>query len=200
MYWQCNVKTLCSTRREEGGNYIPPPVHNGVICEKTRLAYVLQYFCGASAYDLMSKFNIFQIKVMKSDLFIVEAMNQLDWFRIQYPANHEKQQLIADEFAAVSRVGFPNCAGCIDGVLIWIEKPSQAEAKRAGLGRKKFFCGQKHKFGLNCQAVLNVRGGNFGYIHYSWGSFLQFPCIWSKQTVFLTTVWSNERGACFVWW
>ncbi len=42
------------------------------------------------------------------------------------------------EFAAVSGVGFPNCAGCIDGLLIWIERPSDKEAKRSGLGQKIF--------------------------------------------------------------
>ncbi len=58
----------------------------------------------------------------------------------------------------MSSVGFPNCASCIDGLLIWIEKPSEDEAKRAGIGRKKFFCGRKYKFGLNCQAVSDVSG------------------------------------------
>ncbi len=68
---------------------------------------------------------------MKSVWFIVEVMNPLDEFMIQYPANHEKQQLIADEFTAVSRVGFPKCAGFIDGIIIQMEKPSKAKAKRA---------------------------------------------------------------------
>ena len=31
-------------------------------------------------------------------------------------------------------------------------------ANAAGCGRKKFFCGCKGKFGLNCQAVSDVRG------------------------------------------
>ncbi len=43
------------------------------------------------------------------------------------------QQKIADEFAAVSGIGFSTCAGCIDDLLIWIEKPSKEEAKKAGI-------------------------------------------------------------------
>ncbi len=37
-------------------------------------------------------------------------------------------------------------------------KPSAEEAERAGVGRKKFLCGRKGKFGLNCQAVSDVHG------------------------------------------
>jgi hypothetical protein len=32
------------------------------------------------------------------------------------------------------------------------------ESKNAGVGQKKFFCGRKNKFGLNCQAVSDCRG------------------------------------------
>ena len=49
-----------------------------------------------------------------------------------------------------------NGAGAIDGILIWMHKPSLKEADAAGVGQKKFFCGQKNKFGLNCQAVCDV--------------------------------------------
>jgi hypothetical protein len=39
-----------------------------------------------------------------------------------------------------------------------MHKPSLKEADAAGVGQKKFFCGQKNKFGLNCQAVCDFRG------------------------------------------
>jgi hypothetical protein len=39
----------------------------------------------------------------------------------------------------VSEVNFSNCAGAIDGILIWILKPSEEDAANAGCGRKKFF-------------------------------------------------------------
>ena len=59
----------------------------------------------------------------------------------------------------MSEVNFSNCAGAIDGILIWILKPLEEDAANAaGCGRKKFFCGCKGKFGLNCQAVSDVRG------------------------------------------
>ncbi len=45
-------------------------------------------------------------------------MNQVEEFCIQYPMDTVMQQKIANEFALVGCVGFPNCAGCIDGLLI----------------------------------------------------------------------------------
>jgi len=42
--------------------------------------------------------------------------------------------------------------------LIWTHKPTEKDAAKAGVGRKKFVCGQKGKFGLNCQAISDLRG------------------------------------------
>jgi hypothetical protein len=55
-------------------------------------------------------------------------------------------------------VVFSNCTGCINGLLIWMHKPLEKDAKKAGVDRKKFLCGRKGKFGLNCQAVSVVHG------------------------------------------
>lgn len=39
-----------------------------------------------------------------------------------------------------------------------MDKPTQRNAARSGLGQCKFLCGQKGKFGLNCQAVADADG------------------------------------------
>jgi hypothetical protein len=39
-----------------------------------------------------------------------------------------------------------------------MHKPSLKEANATGVGQKKFLCGRKNKFGLNCQAVCDVQG------------------------------------------
>jgi hypothetical protein len=65
---------------------------------------------------------------------------------------------IAKGFEEKSEVGFFNCAGCIDELLIWTHKPSEEDAKTAGVGRKNILCGRKGKFGLNCQTISDVRG------------------------------------------
>jgi hypothetical protein len=44
---------------------------------------------------------------------------QPSYFFIQYPEDVEKQMKIAKEFEEVSRIPFKNCAGAVDGILIW---------------------------------------------------------------------------------
>jgi hypothetical protein len=66
--------------------------------------------------------------------------------------------MIAAGFEAANTPGIRNCAGAIDGVLIWMLKPSPREARKSGVDQKKFLCGRKNKFGLNCQAVSDCQG------------------------------------------
>ena len=47
--------------------------------------------------------------------------------------------------------------GCIDGILIWTNKPSKLYLSSAKLGPKKFFCGRKKRFGLNMQAICEAK-------------------------------------------
>jgi hypothetical protein len=46
--------------------------------------------------------------------------------------------------------------GAVDGIPIWMQKPNLKEEKRVGVNQRKFLCGCKHKFCLNCQAIANV--------------------------------------------
>ena len=43
-------------------------------------------------------------------------------------------------------------------MLLWIEKPSQYECERSHCGARKFFCGRKHKYGLNLQGTCDSEG------------------------------------------
>ena len=58
---------------------------------------------------------------------------------IEYPASETAQLKIAHNFENVRKVKFSNCAGVIDGILIWILKPSEEYADEAGCGRRKCF-------------------------------------------------------------
>jgi DDE superfamily endonuclease len=91
---------------------------------------------------------------------VFDAINETAEFHIRYPADHQLQRRITAEFHEVSDTGFDNCAGAIlDGVLLWIHKPSKSDADRSGIGIKRLYCGRKkNKFSLNCQAVSNRRG------------------------------------------
>ena len=78
---------------------------------------------------------------MDSVWHVVEAVNNYLNFAIEYPSSVEEQEEIVAGFQKASTVDFDICAGAIDGILIWTQKPSPAEAKRVGVGQKKFFCG-----------------------------------------------------------
>lgn len=146
------------TRRGNNKNPIPPPPPNGKIDTSVRLACAIRYFAGGSPYDIITIFGISHSEMFNSVWYVVDAINKKKKFDIKYPESHHDQQKIADGLRAVSAVGFDCCAGAIDGILIWILRPTLDDAKAVGVDQQKFMCGRKHKFGLNCQAVSDVRG------------------------------------------
>ncbi len=141
-----------------GENWSAPPISNGTISTSVRLGVAKRYFAGGSPYDIMSKFGVSHTSVFESVWMVVEAVNKLPAMNIEYPSDIEEQMMIARGFCNASKVKFDCCAGAIDGILIWMHKPSLKEAEAAGVGQKKFLCGHKNKFGLNCQAVCDVQG------------------------------------------
>ena len=142
----------------DGGRFLLPPIPNGPITTSVRLGAALRYFAGGSPYDIVSMFGISYSEVLASVWIVVDAVNKCPQFQISYPETLEEQRKIAAGFEAASTPGIRNCAGAIDGILIWMIKPSLKEAKKAGVDHKKFLCGRKHKYGLNCQAVSDCRG------------------------------------------
>ena len=55
---------------------------------------------------------------------------------IDFPTDHDEQRKIASGLQAKSSVGFNNCAGAVDGLLIWTSKPTMKMVDDAGLGCK----------------------------------------------------------------
>ena len=113
------------------------------------------------SYDIMTLYCIGYPDMMYSVWCVVDAINEHSEFRIPYPADHEQQQAIAERFKRKSAANFECCAGAIDGILVWIHKPSADECAKAGCSETKFFCGRKHNFGLNCQAPVCDSRGKF---------------------------------------
>ena len=87
---------------------------------------------------------------------------------------------ISNEFSHRSKAGFSNCIGCIDGMVVWTEKPSKKECEEVGVDDGKFYSGQKGKFSLNLQAVCNAQH-QFTYIS------LQHPTSASDYLAFITS-------------
>ena len=78
----------------------------------------------------------------------LEAINQCDELAFSFPTDHAKQKDIADGFKEKSEAELDWCVGVIDGMLIWIYCPSEAECETLGVGQKKFLCYRKGRFGL----------------------------------------------------
>jgi hypothetical protein len=95
--------------------------------------------------DIMISHNISYCEVYKSVWVVVDAINKHPQFGLRYPSSHEEQQGIAREFRKRSKAGFTNCAGCLDGMLLWMEKPSAADCASVGVDCRKFWCGRKHQ-------------------------------------------------------
>ena len=131
---------------------------NGDVPNSVRLAMAIRYFAGGDPLDIACVYKVNRSVVYESVWSIVEVINHTTALDIKYPTQHAEQRAIANEFKAKSAVGFNNCAGCLDGLLIWTHKPSDVELKQLKIGGKKFFCGRKKKFDLNMQAVCDACG------------------------------------------
>lgn len=130
---------------------------NGIISKEIRLAVALRYFAGGAALDIALVFGINHSDVFKSVWIIVDAINRTTLMDIEYPEKHETQRQIALDFKQNSAVGFDCCAGAIDGMIVWIHRPSSVECDEMGFGPKKFYCGRKKKFALNLQGVCDAK-------------------------------------------
>ena len=105
---------------------------NGPISPDVRLACAIRWFAGGSTYDIMTTYGISHTDTINSYWYVVDAINQNPRFAIAYPDGHEKQRSIAAGFAEVSSAGFQCCSGAIDGLLIWIHKPSEKDCSNIG--------------------------------------------------------------------
>ena len=131
---------------------------NGLIPSSSRLSVALRHFAGGRPDDVAIAHDISHTEVHRCIWRVVNAVNNCTDLKIQCPADHAAQKAIANGFRKKSKVGFSNCAGAIDGMLVWIEKPYLDECDFAQTGPKKFFCGRKKKFGMNMQAVCDHEG------------------------------------------
>ena len=113
-------------------------------------------FSGGDPLDIHLVHGISHTEVFNSAWAGVDAVNMCPEIDIKYPTDAEAQHKIAQGFVKHSKPGFKCCTWSIDGMLLWIEKPMEEECEKAKCGRKKCFCGRKHKFGLNLQAICDA--------------------------------------------
>ncbi|KAL3804834.1 hypothetical protein HJC23_006606 [Cyclotella cryptica] len=107
--------------------------------EKLKEGIVLthkQYFAGGSPYDIMAKYgmsHMFGMWLKRQTIRVIGTFLILKVMKSNY------------ELQGSSKLR----------VLLNL---NGLEASKVGVDQQKFFCGRKHKFGLNCQVVCDVRG------------------------------------------
>ena len=116
---------------------------NGTIPNSLRLAIAIRYFAGGDPLDLAIVYHVTPCLVYQCVWEVVDAINQTKELDITFPSTYKEQEAVANEFKTRSSAGFNNCAGCVDGILIWIHKPSKPALQEMGIGGKKFFVEEK---------------------------------------------------------
>lgn len=136
----------------------PAPFYcNGPVELDVRMAVALRWFAGGSYLDIIISHGVSKSIVYDSIWAVVEAVNKCKELDLKFPSTPDECEAIASEFVQRSMAGFSNCVGCIDGLLIWIEKPRHTECEDKGVDSGKFYCGRKGKYGMNLQAVCDAR-------------------------------------------
>ena len=153
---------------------------NGKITTQICLACALRYFAGRSYLDIIMSHSVGKTDFYRSIWAVVHATNQCSSLDFQFPSTLAECQSISNEFSLRSKAGFSNCIGCIDGLLIWMEKPSKDQCIEVGVDSGKFLCGRKGKFGLNLQGICDARR-RFTYIS------IQHPASASDYLAFVTS-------------
>jgi hypothetical protein len=87
----------------------------------------------------MTTYGISHTDTINSVWFVVDAINKHPAFAVVYPTDHDYQRSIAAGFSEVSSAGFACCAGAVDGIHIWMHKPSPTECLDSGCSSGNFF-------------------------------------------------------------
>ena len=123
-----------------------------------RLSMAIRYFAGGDPCDICLVHQVCHAEFYRSVWIIVDAIHASNEFDIKFPSDYAMQQQMAAKFSQKSSIGLTNCVGAVDGILIWTNRPSKDDLENLGFGPKKFFCGRKHKFGMNMQAICGPDG------------------------------------------
>ena len=142
---QSGIQEYLINEREinDGNNGLDFYMRNGRITTEIRLACALRYFAGGSYLDIMLSHGIGKTDLYRSIWAVVHAMNASTPLKFSFPTTSAQCESIATEFSHRSKVGFRNCIGCIDGMLVWTEKRSKSQCMEVGVNDGKFYCGRK---------------------------------------------------------
>ena len=133
------------------------------------------------------------ISVFNAVWGIVDVVNNSPLLKITFPT-HEEQEEIALGFSTMSGADFDKVILALDGILIWIQKPSKREARaNGGCGDKTFLCGRKGKFGVNMQALCDhlLR---FRWVDINWPGATADYMAWVTSDLYAKIESTKDNG------
>ena len=84
-------------------------------------------FAGGEAVDIACTYGLSKTDVHDSPLHhVIAAVNSHPDLKIEFPSSHAEQHKIAAGFHKKSKADIKRCVGCIDGMLVWMLKPTEA--------------------------------------------------------------------------
>ena len=127
-------------------------MRNRGITTESHLACALCYFAGGSYLDITVSHGVGKTDLYCSIWAVIHATNVCTMLQFNFLTTN------ANPFPmnSLTEAKLDLVIACIDGMLVWTEKPSKKECKEVGVDDGKFYCGQKGKCGLNLQAVCDA--------------------------------------------
>jgi hypothetical protein len=117
----------------------------------------IRFFAGGDPLDIAEMHGVGDDEPMSSVWEVVDAIHKASELDIKFPETHMEQTELMLQFKEKSSIDIDCCVGAIDGMLIWMNKPTTSDQKAIGFGPAKFFCGRKKKYGLNMMGVCDSR-------------------------------------------
>jgi hypothetical protein len=119
------------------------------------VAVGIRYPSGGSCLDLKTAYGISFTSAYRCRTIFIEAVNSRTELDINMPSTVDEMKKVADDFATESTDSLiRGCVGCIDGFLVTTKRPTMKESNNSP---HAFYSGHHNTFGLNIQAVCEVR-------------------------------------------
>ena len=166
-----------------GGGKRDPLTCPYLIKTETRLAIAIRYFAGGSPLDIVVTHGVSFASVFSSVWGVIDCVNKCEALRIHFPSKEEQLE-ISLGYRQKSGASFANVIGAIDGILIWILKPTKNECKVAGCQEASFKCSRKDKFGINMQAICDHKF-RIRWFDMTWPGNSSDYMAWTTSDLFL---------------
>jgi hypothetical protein len=99
-------------------------VPNGPITKAARLSMALRIFAGGDSLDIAEVHGVGDDEPLTSVWDVVDAIHKSSELDIKFPETHMAQMESMLGFKSKSTIDIDCCLGAIDGILIWMNKPT----------------------------------------------------------------------------